>query len=116
MNVKPVFLGTDIVLFAMLLALLVYAWRVTRSPNLRVTWEKVFRDPTAFGAAIVLAMFAVVTMVDSVHFRRALPPAAGAAHDAPTAYEPRTESLLDVVLARQIATREVGYSRPLAYE
>ena len=116
MSFKPVFLGTDIVLCAMLLVLLAYAWRVVVDANLRATWEKVFRDPTAFGAAIVLTMFAGVAAVDSVHFRRALPAAAGAAAGAAVAYEPRTESLLDLVLARQLATREVGYSRPLAYE
>ena len=116
MTFKLVFLGTDLVLFAMLMLLVGYAWRVATNANLRVTWEKVFRDPTAFGAAIVLALFAVVAMVDSVHFRRALPAAAGVASGAAVAYEPRTESLLDLVLSRQIATREVGYSRPLAYE
>jgi peptide/nickel transport system permease protein len=116
MSFKFVFLGTDIVLFAMLLLLIGYAWRVVVDANQRATWEKVLRDPTAFGAAIVLAAFALVTALDSVHFRRALASAEGTAADAAVAYEPRTESLLDLVLARQIATREVGYSRPLDYQ
>ena len=111
-----VFLWTDIVLWAMLLLLVWYVWRVRRSPNLRATWDKVLRDPAALCAALVLALFAVVTMLDSVHFRRALSAAPGSAPNARTFYAPTTESLLDVVLARQIATRETAYSEPLAYK
>jgi peptide/nickel transport system permease protein len=110
---KLVFLWTDVVLLAMLAALAVYAWRVRRNENLRANWAKVARDPAALGAAIVLVAFAGVTVLDSVHFRRALPPSASSAPGASQSYSPVTESLLDVVLARQIATRETGYSRPL---
>ncbi|MEO8925215.1 MAG: ABC transporter permease subunit, partial [Caldimonas sp.] len=112
---KIVFLGTDLVLYVIALLLLAYVWRVASNANLRATWEKVARDPVALSAAIVLMVFALVTMVDSFHFRRALPTAAGAAADAPSSYAPKTESLLDLVLSRQISTREVGYSQPLAY-
>ena len=113
---KFVFLGTDLVLYAMALLLAWYVWRVASNANLRATWEKVVRDPAALSAAIVLAVFALVTLVDSVHFRRALPAAAGAAPGAAISYAPTTQSLLDVVLARQVASRETGYSPPLAYK
>ena len=109
---KLVFLWTDVVLFAMLLLLLVYAWRVRGNKNLRANWAKVGRDPAALGAAIVLLVFATITMLDSVHFRRALA-ASGSAAAGSESFSPVTESLLDVILARQIATRETGYSRPL---
>ena len=113
---KIVFLWTDVVLWAMLILLAVYVWRVASSANLRATWDKVLRDPAALSAAIVLVLFAAVTMLDSVHFRRALAPAAGAAPGAATFYAPTTESLLDLALARQVATRETGYSQPLAFK
>jgi peptide/nickel transport system permease protein len=109
-----VFLWTDVVLWSMLLMLVVYVWRVRASANLRATWDKVLRDPAALSAAIVLILFAGVTMVDSVHFRRALPNAAGATPGTATFYAPTTESLLDLALAQQIATRETAYSQPLA--
>ena len=111
-----VFLWTDVVLWAMLLLLVWYVWRVRRSPNLRATWDKVLRDPAALCAALVLALFAVVTMLDSVHFRRALANAAGAAPGATVFYAPTTDSVLDLLLARQIETRETAYSQPLAYK
>jgi len=111
-----VFLWTDIVLWAMLLLLVWYVWRVRSSPNLRATWDKVLRDPAALGASIVLVLFATVTMLDSVHFRRALQAAPGSPPGAQTFYAPTTESLLDLALARQISTRETAYSQPLAYK
>ena len=113
---KFIFLWTDVILYAMLLALGWYVWRMRRNDNLRANWFKVVRDPAALSAAIVLALFAAVTLLDSVHFRRALPPAPGAAANAPTFYSTSTESLLDGLLARQYAMRELGYSEPLGWQ
>ena len=111
---KIVFLWTDLVLWAMVLALAVYGWRIARSPNLRATWMKVLRDPIGLCAGIVLAVFAMVTLADSLHFRRALPPAAGSPGNAPIYYATSTESVLDLLLARPIQMRESNYSAPLA--
>lgn len=112
---KLVFLWTDVVLFTMLLALAWYCWRVRINDNLRANWWKVLRDPAALSAGIVLAVFALITLVDSVHFRRALAPAPGATASTPTYYATNTESLLDAWMSRQIEMRETGYSEPLAY-
>ena len=111
---KFVFLWTDVVLYAMLLALAWYGWRIKVNANLRANWFKVARDPAALCAGIVLALFAGVTLLDSVHFRRALPAAAGTAADSPTFYATSTDSLLDVLMSRQVQMRETGYSEPLA--
>ena len=113
---KIVFLWTDVVLYAMVLLLVWYGWRIAVNANLRATWDKVLRDPAALSAAIVLALFSLVTLLDSVHFRRALAAAPTADSSARVSYAPTTESLLDVLLTRQIATREIGYSQPLAYK
>lgn len=112
---KFVFLWTDVVLFAMLLAAVWYGWRIRVNDNLRANWWKVLRDPVSLCAGIVLALFAAMTVADSVHFRRALQPASGSAASAPTFYATSTESLLDLLMARQISMRETGYSEPLAY-
>ena len=109
---KPVFLWTDIVLWVLFAALLAAILRSRGNPRLRAGWAKVFRDPYAAGAAIVVGAFLLLAMVDSIHFRRALSSAPGA---TTTAYDVRTESLLDVPLAPLIAGREVTYSVPLAW-
>lgn len=105
---KPVLLWTDLALWLMAAAVLAYAWRVKRQPHLRGNWQRVLRDPVAACAGVVMGLFLLVTLVDSLHLRRALPSSGGE-----TVYDTRTVSLLDLLLARQIEMREVSYSLPL---
>lgn len=112
---KFVFLWTDVALWLMALGVLTYAWRVRRSPNLRATWTRVARDTPAMCSAVVLAAFALVGLLDSVHYRPLLPPAPGAAADAPRAYAPAVASVLDGLLRGTALTQpEKTYSSPLA--
>jgi peptide/nickel transport system permease protein len=106
MGFKFVILWTDVALWAMFAAL-----HVRRDANLLATWRKVAHDHAALSAGVVLLLFMLVTMLDSVHFRRTLAPSAGS---TAVFYDTNTESLLDVVLARQIGMRETTYSSPLA--
>jgi peptide/nickel transport system permease protein len=103
-----------VVVIGSLLLLLFYAFRVRGSANLRATWLKVLRDPAAICSSVILLLFFAVAVVDSVHFRRPLADASGAGAQQRQAYSTRTESLLDVLLARQVAGRETSYSAPLA--
>jgi peptide/nickel transport system permease protein len=116
MGFKFVFLWSDVALWTIAAAVAAYALHVRRDLNLRANWLKVLRDPAALSAGVVLVFFVMVTMVDSVHFRRALPSTATATADNNTQvfYDTHTESLLDLALARQIAMRETTYSSPLA--
>jgi peptide/nickel transport system permease protein len=115
MTFKLVILWTDAVLWLTLLAGVGYAVWVRRSPPQAATWRKVWREAVAMSAGVVLAACLAVTMIDSVHFRRALP-AGGQEAAGQTFYATRTESLLDLVLARPIAMREASYSSPLAWQ
>ncbi|HEY1128126.1 MAG TPA: ABC transporter permease [Roseateles sp.] len=105
---KFVLLWTDLALWLMSAAVLAYAWRVKAQANLRATWQRVLRDPVAACAGVVMALFLLVTLVDSLHLRRALP-----TDDGSAVYDTRTLSVLDLLLQRQIAMREVSYSLPL---
>ena len=113
---KFVFLWTDLVLYAMVIAAAAYGWHVRRSPNLRASWKRVFNDAPALASSVVLGMFLMVTLLDSVHYRRALPPSPTAAPSTPVAYDTRTTSLLDAMLQTQINAREASYSQPLGYQ
>ena len=116
MSFKFVVLWTDVALWAMFAALIAYIRhaRARARRNCRATWGKVLRDPAALGSAFLLLLFIGVTMLDSVHFRRALAPSAGQAAGT-VFYDTRTESLLDLLLARQLQMRESSYSEPLAW-
>jgi len=110
---KLVFLATDVVLYVLLAAIALYTWHALRTPTLRQTWRTVLHDPSAMSAAVVLAVFLVISVLDSVHFRLLLPPAAGTAADAAPAYSTRTLSLVDWLLTGPRESREKTYSVPL---
>ena len=126
---KFVFLPTDLALYAQLLVLALYVRYAWRTPLLRQTWRYVSKDAAAMCAGLVLMLFLLVALLDSVHFRPLLPqapavvggvaaPAGGASAAAPAgqaaAYSTRTLSLLDLVLTGPRESREKTYSVPLA--
>jgi len=111
---KIVILWSDVVVLATLVLLVFYGFRIRASSNLRATWLKVLRDRAAICSGVVLVLFFAVAVIDSIHFRRALADAPSAGAQQRQAYSTRTESLLDVALARQVAGRETSYSAPLA--
>ena len=108
---KIVVLWTDAVVLGLVLLLAVYIWRALRQPLLRARWHKVFSDAPAMCSALLLAIFMLFTVLDSLHFRNALPTAPGGT----AAYDTRTQSVLDVLLKPLIDRREASYSMPLAY-
>jgi peptide/nickel transport system permease protein len=114
MGFKFVILWTDVALWALFASLIGYAWRVSRHDTLRATWCRVLRDAPALCSSMLLLLFVGVTALDSVHFRRGLAASAGQPAGQQF-FDARTESLLDLALARQIAMRETTYSAPLGY-
>jgi len=68
----------------------------------------------ALSSSLLLLVCVGITLLDSVHFRALLPPAAGVPDAAP-AYDTRTRSLLDALLSDLVESREATYSRPLAF-
>ena len=90
----PVILPTDIVAW-LLVAFLVWAvYFVRRSEDLSRRWKRVFARPAAAASAAILGVFLLTALADSIHWRDALPPAPGAAQDAPAAYSAEVKSLL----------------------
>lgn len=113
---KIVFLWTDIAIFALFAATLIYAWHVSRSRNLRATWSRVARSAPAMCSVVVLAVFVVIGLLDSMHFQPRLPPVTGAPATAAPVYAPKVVSVLDVLLEDTAFVRpEKTYSAPLAW-
>ncbi|MEO6983898.1 MAG: ABC transporter permease [Paralcaligenes sp.] len=109
---KFVFLWTDIFVFSLLLASLLYAFKVARSPALRAAWASVARTTSAMCAAVVLGAFVLVGLLDSMHYRPQLPAKPGS---ATVVYTQSVRSVLDDVLAMtQLDKPEKTYSAPLA--
>jgi peptide/nickel transport system ATP-binding protein len=113
---KIIFLWTDVAIFALLAATLFYAWHVSRSRHLRATWSRVARNAPAMCSAVVLLVFVVIGVLDSMHFQPRLPAAPGAAANAAPVYAPKVVSVLDTLLEDTAFVKpEKTYSAPLAW-
>lgn len=111
---KLALLWTDIFLWLALLVSLGYVWHVRRTTALRSAWGSVWRTPSAAAAAVVLLSFVAIGMLDSIHYRQALP-ALNNAPDAPQRYAPIARSVLDDVLdATGLSKVERTYSAPFS--
>lgn len=111
---KIVFLWTDLALFLILLGVALYAWHVARTPNLRTTWARVGRDTPAMCAAVVLGVFLLIGVLDSMHYRPLLDAVEVSGGKGARAYSPVTRSVLDILLEKPMGGREKTYSAPLA--
>ncbi len=103
---QPVFLLTDLFVYAILLFVLWYMWHMRSDRNLRANWRLAMRRPVAMVSSMVLAFFLVVALTDSVHYREALPATAGQS----VQYASEANSLLDKVLQPLASARERSYS------
>jgi peptide/nickel transport system permease protein len=107
----PVVLATDALVWLLVAAVAAFAWYSARRPHLAAPWARVFRSRAAVASCAVLAAFVLAGLLDSLHFRPALP-----AKDpqAPLAYAVEVRSVLDVALASLRNRTERSYSAPLA--
>jgi peptide/nickel transport system permease protein len=107
----PVFLPTDVLIWLLVVAVVAFGWYSSRRAHLAAPWARVFRSRTAAASAVVLACYLLVGLLDSLHYRPALP-----ARDAgaPAAYSVEARSLLDLGLAPLRERFEKTYSAPLA--
>jgi len=121
---KPALLWTDLLLFGLLLALLLLAWHIRRHEHLAAPWRKVALSRAGMVSATLLVVFAGVGLLDSLHYRPALPevPAAQSARGEggkPAAsgeirYAVELRSVLDLLLDPLPSQVETTYSAPMA--
>jgi peptide/nickel transport system permease protein len=100
MAIVPVVLYTDALLWLLVCALAVYGWTCARRAHLAAPWRRVFQSRAAIASGAVLAVFIVIGLADSVHYRR--PPSLG------------EQSVLDLALGHLRERGEKTYSAPLA--
>ena len=105
-----VFLWTDVLIYLLLAAIAFYIARARRKPHLAAPWRKVARRPAAMASSVTLLFFVIIGVLDSVHFREALP---DQKHGG-TEYSLEVLSVLDKVLAPLRAHGEKTYSAPFA--
>ncbi|OGA25310.1 MAG: peptide ABC transporter permease [Betaproteobacteria bacterium RIFCSPLOWO2_02_FULL_67_26] len=109
MPFKIVILWTDALIYLLVVVVLLLAWHVRRHEHLAAPWRKVARSPGGLAAAALLALFVVIGLADSVHYRPSV-----AVKDGKTVYAVEVLSLLDAIAAPLRARKEKTYSAPLA--
>jgi peptide/nickel transport system permease protein len=112
MSFQPVILYTDALIFALLAGVLALVWFIRRQEHLRAPWAAVARRPMALGSALVLGVFVVVGLLDSLHYRERL---AGSPPDKPQ-YSVEVLSAFDAVVGKLRTRQEKTYSAPLAMQ
>ncbi len=111
---QPVILWTDALIFLLVIVAAGGAWYATRHEHLRAPWRLVSHNKTAMSALVVLAVYVIIGLLDSVHFHPRLESTNGAGTNAEAVYSTRVLSLFDLIVEPLRARREKTYSAPLA--
>jgi len=109
---KFVMLWTDMLVWLLVVVLLVWSWVISRSPQIKKLWHKIFKSNIAMASSVVLLFYLLFTLLDSVHLHLALAPESQKGQE--TAYEVEMVSLLDLLFAHNIENTERTYSAPFA--
>src|SRR5215213_2814958 len=104
-------LPTDFLVWLLVVAVAGFAWYCARRPHLAAPWARVFRSRAAVASAVFLAFYLGIGLLDSLHYRPALPTKDA---QAPAVYGVEVRSLLDTALASLRGRSERTYSAPLA--
>jgi peptide/nickel transport system permease protein len=108
---QVVILWTDALIWLLVAATAGYAWYCGRHEHLAAPWARVFRSPATVASTVVLAVYMLIALADSLHYRPALE-----RKDPKTAvvYAVEVRSLLDLAASHLRERSEKTYSAPLA--
>ncbi|HED19122.1 MAG TPA: ABC transporter permease [Gammaproteobacteria bacterium] len=109
--IQHVFLWTDTLIFILLVAVLGFAWFARNKEHLRAPWREVVRSRMAVASLVVLSIYTITGLLDSVHFRKALPTQEG---QQEVQYSGDVLSVLDTLLGPMRTQDEKTYSAPFA--
>lgn len=112
MSVQPVVLWTDALIFLLLAAVAGLVWTIRRREHLRAPWVAVAERPMAMAAALVLAVFVTIGLLDSLHYRERLPDSPADASQ----YSVEVLSVFDALAGELRTQKEKTYSAPLAMQ
>ncbi len=111
---KLVVLWTDAFLWGFALTILIYLFFIRRRVALRQAWLSVLRTPSAAASGVILLVFLVIGLLDSIHYRPLLE-SRGVGSQEIQHYAPFARSVLDELLAWVgLDAKERSYSAPFA--
>ncbi len=110
-GLQPVVLWTDALIYLLLAVVSGFVFYARRRPHLSAPWRQVGRRRIGVITIIVLAVYVVTGLLDSIHFH---PPLKDTGHQTQREYSPEVLSFLDVVLSHLREDVEKTYSAPFA--
>jgi len=106
-----VILWTDALIFLLIALMLVFGRLAASREHLRTPWRSVGRSRMGMGALVVLSVYVLIGVLDSVHYKPQLPEAA---QTAKITHSNEILSLLDYLLTPLRERQEKTYSSPLS--
>ncbi|MEM6583121.1 MAG: ABC transporter permease [Pseudomonadota bacterium] len=113
LDFKPVLLWSDILIFLLVASLIAFFYQLRKDPHSREKWSQVFSSRLGMATFTVIMAYVAVALLDSLHFRKALPMSAGATTQE-VFYDNKVTSVLDVLLDGMGDRFERTYSAPFA--
>lgn len=105
--IEPVILWTDGLIFLLVLLAIGFTLYARKKEHLRAPWKEVAHSKVGMGALVVLSVYLIIGLLDSVHYR----PQADANGKAETV---EVLSLFDTLVTPIRTRQEKTYSAPLA--
>ncbi len=96
------FLTSDILIWTLVGLVILFFIHALRSEPLRQPWKLVFKKKRAIIATVILFLFVIIGLLDSIHFKNN------------TQNKNQIESVLDIVLEPLVTHTERSYSAPFA--
>jgi peptide/nickel transport system permease protein len=110
MSFMPVILWTDALIFLLIAVAVASVLYIRRYPHLLLPWQRVARSRMGMVSLLVLSLFVFVGLLDSLHYRAALPDKSSGR----TVYSPEVLSAFDALVSGLRMHTEKTYSAPLA--
>ncbi|MFT6955806.1 MAG: peptide/nickel transport system permease protein [Halieaceae bacterium] len=108
-----VVLWSDALVFLLVVALVSFFYLLRKDVQTRERWRQVFSSSLGMVTFTVIIAYVTVALLDSLHFRRALPPPEGLVTEE-IFYDNKVSSALDLVLKGMGDRFERTYSAPFA--
>jgi peptide/nickel transport system permease protein len=110
MNFMPVMLWTDALILLLIAVAIASAWWIRRRPHLILPWQRVAQSGVGMVSLLVLSLFIIIGLLDTLHYRVALPEKS----NGQTVYSPEVLSAFDHLVDGLRTRTEKTYSAPLA--
>ena len=110
MTWQPVVLWTDALVWLLTIAILLLVLFKNPQGQLHEASQRLWQQPVAMATGLILMVFVVLGLLDSLHYRTALPAQSGLKQQ----YSVEVISVLDTMLRPLLVHKEETYSAPLA--